>query len=287
MLINYLTIAWRNLIRHKGFSLINIAGLAVGMACCMVVSLFISDELSYDKQNINAASVYRIVENIPADDGSNMAVAATPPALATAIGTSIPEIECVTRLFPKPWSNNFYVRNGEKKFPEENIFHADPSVFKFFSFSFISGNPKTALADPGSIVLTESVARKYFGYKNPVGKHLEIDDWAPCTVTAVIKDIPANMHFSFDMLVPLSRFLNESSRPSNTLWSWNSFYTYVRLKPGTNAQMADKKIRSVYQQHQPGGKNYFYSQPVTSIHLHSNLRAELKPGSDIAYSWIF
>ena len=107
MLINYLTIAWRNLIRHKGFSLINIAGLAVGMACCMVVSLFISDELSYDKQNINAASVYRIVENIPADDGSNMAVAATPPALATAIGTSIPEIECVTRLFPKPWSNNF------------------------------------------------------------------------------------------------------------------------------------------------------------------------------------
>jgi putative ABC transport system permease protein len=287
MLKNFLTIAFRNLVRHKGFSIINIFGLAIGITCCIIVSLFIKDELSYDKQNDHADRIYRVVKNFVNDDGSSTPDATTSPAIAAAIQKDIPEIEYVAKLFPKPWGNNFYVRYGEKKFMEENIYHADASLFDVFSFPFIKGDPKTALNNPNAIVLTESTAKKYFGNENPLGKRLEVDDWAPCVVTAVIKDIPANAHFSFDILVPLTRFMNDPSRPANTFWGWYSFYTYIKLKPGADIAAVDKKIRGIFKKNQPQSKDYFYSQPLTSIHLTSNLHSELKPNSDKIYSWIF
>jgi len=161
MLKNYFKIAFRNLLRHKGFSFINIAGLAIGLACCILVALFIIDELSYDRYSEDSNRVYRVVKDFVNDDGSKLPDATTPPAIGAAIQTDIPEIEHVARLMPG-WGNKFFVRNGEKKFIEENIYKADSSIFDVFTFKFLKGDPKTALQPPNAIVLTESAANKYF-----------------------------------------------------------------------------------------------------------------------------
>lgn len=287
MLKNYFKIAWRNLIRHKGFSLINIVGLAIGLSCCVLVSLFIIDELSYDKYNKNAGQIYRVVKDFVNDDGSKLPDATTPPAIAAAIQKDIPEIEHVTRLFPG-WGNKFYVRNGEKKFIEENLYRADSSVFDVFTFKFLQGNPATALKTPDDIVLTETIAKKYFGNKNPIGKTLEIDTWDPRIVTAVIKDVPENSHFKIDLITSL-KFRNNNNQiiDINSIWGFYNFYTYMKLKPGSDIASVDKKIRDVFKKNRPEATDSFYTQAVTDIHLTSNLKWELRPNSDRSYIYIF
>jgi len=287
MLKSYFKIAFRNLLRYKGFSFINIAGLAIGMACCILVALFIIDEVSYDRYNQDSERIFRVVKDFVNDDGSKLPDATTPPAIGAAIQKDIPEIEHVARLMPG-WGNKFYIRNGEKRFIEENLYKADSSVFDVFTFKFIKGDPKTALQPPNAIVLTESAAKKYFGTENPIGKTLEIDDWDRQVVTAVIKDIPENSHFKFDLLAPL-RFRGRDGNliNINTNWGWYNYYTYMKLKPNTSIELVDKKIRDVFKKNQPQNKNHFYSQALTSIHLNSNLKWELRPNSDRIYVYIF
>ncbi len=285
MLKNYLITAWRNLLRYKAFSIINILGLSIGIACCILVGLFTLDELSYDEQNKDADRIYRIVKDFVNDNGSKTPDATSPPALATAIKNNIPEAEYVTRLFPRGWGNNFYVRHGEKKFIEENLCHADSSIFDVFTIPFVKGNPKTALNDPNAIVLTESTAKKYFGSENPIGKTLDVDNWPVKVVTGVIKDIPDNAHFKIDILASL-KSLDQGKRLSQT-WGWYSFYTYVKLKPGADITLFDKKVRTLVKKYQPQDKNFFYSQSLSSIHLNSNLQSELRPNSNKSYLYIF
>ena len=286
MIRNFLKIAWRNLLRYKSFSLINIFGLAIGIACCILVGLFMMDELSYDQYNRDAGRIYRVVKDFVNDDGSKLPDATTPPAIGAAIQKDIPEIEHVVRIFPG-WGSKFYVRNGDKKFIEENLYRADSSIFDVFTFPFVQGNPKTALDAPNAIILTETAARKYFGNENPMGKTLEVDDWDPRIVTAVIKDVPENSHFKFDLLAPLQFRDNNQRVDINSRWGWYNFYTYMKIKPGTNISLVDKKIREVFKKNQPDNNNYFYTQPVTAIHLGSNLKWELRPNSDKVYISIF
>ena len=287
MFKSYFKIAVRNLMRHKGFSFINIAGLAIGMAACILVALFILDEISYDRYNKDANRIYRVVKDFVNDDGSKLPDATTPPAIGAAVQREIPEVEHMARLYPG-WGNKFYVRNGEKKFIEENIYRADSSVFDVFSFSFLKGDPKTAMRAPNAIILTETAAKKYFGNEDPIGKTLDIDFWPPSVVTAVIKDVPENSHFKFDLLAPL-RFTDRAGKPIdiNTIWGWYNYYTYVKLKPGADEKVLDKKIRDVFKKNQPENENYFYSQLLTSIHLQSNLKWELRPNSDRIYVYVF
>ncbi len=287
MFKSYFKIALRNLLRYKGFSFINIAGLAIGIACCIVVALFILDEISYDRYSKDSDRIYRVVKDFVNDDGSRVPDATTPPAIGAAIQKDIPEIEHVARLFPG-WGNKFFVRNGEKRFIEENIYRADSSVFDVFTFKFLKGDPKSALQPPNAIVLTESSAKKYFGNENPIGKPLEVDQWGPQLVTAVIKDVPENSHFKFDFLAPL-KFRADSGRfvNINTIWGWYNYYTYIKLKPNTSIASVDNKIREVFKKNQPQNNNYFYSQALTSIHLTSNLKWELRPNSDRIYVYIF
>ena len=267
MFKNYFKIAWRNLLRYKGFSLINIFGLAIGLACCILVGLFILDELSYDKYNKDSDRIYRVVKDFVNDDGSKLPDATTPPAIASAIQKDIPEIEHVTRLFPG-WGSKFYVRNGEKKFIEENIYMADSSVFDVFTIPFAKGNPKTALDNPNAILLTESSAKKYFGAGDPIGKTLDIDDRTPKVVTGIIKDIPENAHFKIDFIMPLVMTDNNRQRINiNTNWGWYNYYTYMKLRPGTDIAVVDKKIRDVFKKNQPENKTFFYSQALTGITL--------------------
>ncbi|HEV8284624.1 MAG TPA: ABC transporter permease [Chitinophagaceae bacterium] len=287
MIRNYFKIAWRNLLRYKGFSFINILGLAIGLACCVLVGLFIKDELSYDKYNKEANRIYRVVKDFVNDDGSKLPDATTPPAIGAAIQKEIPEIDHVVRFMPG-WGGKFYVRNGEKRFIEENLYRADSSIFDVFTFQFLQGDPKTALKAPDAVVLTESMVKKYFGNENPINKILEVDQWGPRMVTAVIKDIPENSHFDIDLLIPL-RFRNAdgSLRDINSNWGWYNYYTYIKLKPGTRIADVDKKIRDIFKKNQPENKNYFYSQALTDIHLTSNLKWELRANSDKKYVYIF
>ncbi|MEP6746887.1 MAG: ABC transporter permease [Bacteroidota bacterium] len=279
--------AFRQLKSGNLFTLLNIFGLAVGLAACLVVYLFIKDEYSFDRQNKDADHIYRIITHIKNDDGSIVTVPATPPALAAAMQKTSPELKAVVRLFPPAagWGNRFYVRHGDKQFIEDNIYRADSSFFDVFTVSFLNGNAATALSSPNGIVLTQSIAKKYFGGDNPIGKIMNVDDWEPHQVTAVIKDFPDNVHFKIDMLVSLQS-LDLGGRLSQT-WGWNSFYTYVRLQPGTPIIKFDKKINQIFRDNQPGSKNTITTQALTSIHLHSDLPGELKPNSDASYSFIF
>src|SRR5688572_3271449 len=287
MLKNYIKIAWRNLLRYKGISLINILGLSIGITCCILVSLFIIDERSYDKYHTDAGRIYRVVKDFVNDDGSKLPDATTPPAIAPAIQKDIPEIETVVRLFPG-WGGKFYVRNGEKRFIEENLYRADSSIFDVFTFHFLQGDPKTALKNPDAIILTESIAKKYFGNENPIGKTLEINTWGPKPVTAIIKDMPENSHFRIELLMPLVFRNNNGERQDiNSNWGWYNYYTYIKLKPGANIASVDKKIRDVFKKNEPENNNFFYSQALTGIHLTSNLKWDLRPNSDKVYIYIF
>src|SRR5262249_48799335 len=157
-----------------------------------------------------------------------------------------------------------------------------------FTFQFLQGDAKTALKTPDAIVLTASMAKKYFGNENPINKILEVDSWGPRMVTAVIKDMPENSHFKLDMMMPLHFQNNDVSlRDINSNWNWYNYYTYIKLKPGSDIRAVDKKIRAIYKKNQPEEKNYFYSQAVTDIHLKSNLKWELRANSDESYVYIF
>ena len=282
MLKNYFKIAWRSLLKYKAFSSINIFGLAAGMACSLLIFLFVKDELSYDRYHKDADRVYRVVKDFINDDGSRIPDATSPAALAPAMQREIPEVEGVTRLMPH-WNGSWLVEYGDKKIVEQLFWRADSNFFDIFTYSFIKGNPKTALNDVTSVVITESIAKKYFGNEDPMGKTLQI----PCCggslkVTGVIKDVPANSHFHFDFL---SSFRQLGDLDNN--WDQYNYYTYAKVKPATNIATLTKKIRETYKRNQDENYSEFYLQPLTDIHLTSNLKWELEPNSDRLYVYVF
>lgn len=285
MFKNYFKIVLRNILRNKAFSFINIFGLAVGMACSLLIFLFVKDELSYDRFNKDAANIYRVVKDFVNEDGTTVPDATTPPALAVAMQREIPEVVCATRAFSNPdWGQNFLFKYNDKKFNEQKIFFVDSNFFNVFTLQFLKGNAQNAFKDDNSIVITESVAKKYFGNENAIGKILQADQFlGGLTVTGVIKDVPHNSHFHFDFAIPLSKLGGDKDAD----WGWYEFYTYVKLKPNTNITAFTKKIQTIYQRNDSAGKNIYYTQPLTSIHLTSNLKSEIEPNSNKLYVYIF
>ncbi|MGB8194757.1 MAG: ABC transporter permease, partial [Chitinophagaceae bacterium] len=173
MIKNFFKVALRSILKNKGFSFINIFGLAIGMACSLLIFLFVKDETSYDKFHKDADRVVRVVKDFVNDDGTRIPDATTPAALAPAMQREIPEIEHVARVFPN-WGGNWLVKYGDKKITEEKLWRVDSSFFDVFTFPFVKGNAKTAFKDPKSIILTESAAKRYFGKADPMGKVLQI-----------------------------------------------------------------------------------------------------------------
>ncbi len=297
MLKNYFLITLRNLRRYSAFSIINIAGLSIGIACCIIMFLYVQDEIGYDSFNKNADRIYRVHCEFRIKD-RNLNLATSPMPLGPALKRIYPEVANYTRIRSE---DNPNVRYGNKIFSEKKFYWVDSSFFEIFSTTFIYGNPKIALTKPYTIVITESVAKKYFGNSNPVGKTLGTTEAGPrYLITGVVKSFPHNSHFHFDFLASLSSF-NAAGN-----WVENNCYTYILLNKGADPDKFPKKLRNVaenylwaeinrinnlglsFEQFEAAGNKAVYRlQPLTSIHLYSHLDYELEPNSDISYVYIF
>jgi putative ABC transport system permease protein len=198
MIKNFIKVAVRNLVKNKFYTSINIIGLAVGLATCLLILLYVLDELSFDKYNKNAERIFRVNNEVKfGDNYFDMAV--SPALLGTTMVKDFPQVEQYTRL---RWYGGFLVKKGNENIQEDRIGFADSTLFDVFTLPLIAGNPKTALREPHSLVITEKIARKYFNSVDAVGKQMIINDTGNYKVTAVIEDIPRQSHFNFDMFVP-------------------------------------------------------------------------------------
>lgn len=227
MIRNYFLLAFRNLKKQKTFTFINIAGLTVGITCCLMIFLFVQNEFSFDRFHRNNADIYRVMR---AGDGRGQPVPYLSAPYATALKNDYPDaVQQAVRVMP----TNGLVSYGEAAFTEKKVYLADDGFFGLFDFKFLRGNPADALKDPGNVVLTQSTARRYFGDEDPMGKIITMDKEYRLKVTGITEDVPANSHLDFDVVMPLSNF---SAQPWFSVWNNNSLFTYVRLAPGTDRQ---------------------------------------------------
>ncbi len=299
MISNFIKITFRNLSRQLGYTFINIAGLAIGLACSILISLYVINEMTYDRFHENAERIYRIAVKgkIPGND-LNQAVTAAP--MYQTLATEYPEIEHVTRV---AGFGGWLVRYGEKKFIETNktFLFADSTFFDVFSFPLIKGNPETALTKPRSLIMTQTAAKRYFGDEDPMGKTLSVEaDTTIYTVTGLLEDIPVNSHFHFELLGSLGSIRNSRS----TNWLNHNFYTYISVVPGTDVELLSEKINGIVEKYigpliqeilgidldqfaEAGNSFGYYLQSLLEIHLHSDLQAEMEPNGNPAYVYVF
>ena len=289
MLRNYLTIAIRHLNRQKGYSFINVMSLALGIACCLLILLYIRDELSYDRYYDRADRIYRVT----AEERQGGEVVRTADVLVPTVWymrEDLPEIEDMVRLVPP--GNTWMVKYGDKGFYERSFYLADTTVFDVFDVPLLTGNPKTALAGNDKIVLSESIARKYFGNEDPMGKILDAEGTFHLEVTGIMPDLPSNTHLGFDMLASFKIQEAYSYRKVNE-WGWRTAHSYVVLREGSDPAELEAKLPAFVKKHlgnryESGDASLTYRlQPVTDIHLHSRLERELTPNGDIRYIYLF
>ncbi len=259
MLKNYLKVALRNILRQKGYSVINIAGLTLGLACFILIGLWVRDELSFDRFHENKDRIFRILNKVESGD----LIQSPTYALAPALKEEYPEVEEYSRVWPYAGS---LARYQEKRFEEDRVCLVDPGFFRMFSFPLLHGNPETALADRNAIVLTETAARKYFGDDNPLGKVLFLDQYdSGFTVTGIIADVPPNSHLQFDLLARVE-LLGEDRLARWEEWTGPC---YVLLRPETSAADFTAKIADIYKRHEdPEATHVPLLQPLTQVHLH-------------------
>ena len=236
MIKSYLKIVLRNFKRQKGYSFINISGLAIGLASFLMIMMYVKDEFEYDKFNENAENIQRIYFDARFG-GSDLKTPHSPPPLAATFTDEYPDVLLATRIHSNPTGDNV-VKYEDRAFNESGFMYADSNVFKVFTFPMLLGNPETALVKPNSVVITESIARKYFGSEYPIGKTLNVDLDTDFQVTGVIADIPGNSHFHFDFLASFNTL--EVSR-SDRWTSWG-YYTYLLLQDGTVAEDLLKRM---------------------------------------------
>lgn len=300
MLRNYLIIALRNMKKQKLFAAINVAGLATGISVCMLIWLYVADELSYDKFHRDYQNIYRLaLRGRLAGQEFNTANTSVP--VGPAMLTDIPGVEEMVRVFPVGGTSGVAFRHEEHIYSETKVFGADSNFFSFFSFEWLNGDPKTALKEPNSVVITEDLARKYFGNENPLGKIITIgnDKW-PCKVTGVTRGAPSNSHIQFNAV--LSYLTIEK-----TLWhGWtsNSIFTYIRKNPRTSEESINAGLTELVRKHvgkeleeglgisfdeflRQGGIYSYVIYPITDSHLRSEYQGDMEPASDIMYVYIF
>lgn len=295
MIRNYFKIAWRNLVKNKTFSFINIFGLSVGLTCFMLIAAFVYDELTFDRYAKNAGQIYRVGLHLD-ENGGTTDFGIVDAAVGQGIKNSYPEVTNVTRLTRR---GQLFIKYKDKQFKEEKVAFLDSNFLQIFSIPLTEGDEKYALTEPRSIVISRATAIRYFDKEPALGKLFNIGSES-YKVTGVFEKVPDNSHFHFDMAVSMTTI--SSNRPET--WSNISHFTYLELKPGADAKQLETKLPQLVAkfvapeiQHDMGvslaeaqksvNTFRFYLQPLTDIHLHSNSKFELEANGDINYLYIF
>jgi putative ABC transport system permease protein len=289
MLQNYLKIAFRNLWRNKIYTTINIVGLSIGVTSCLLIFLWLQDEMSYDQQYLQKQNIYRVTMDWHGEGGKITPVATSQTFASDYMPKLYPEVQHLTRVYYGYIGQEFFLRIGENKFYEENIRFVDSAFFKVFQHEFIAGNPQKALENPNSIILTRTLAEKYFGsVKSALDKNIQLDQEIPLKVSGVVEDCPHNAHLQFRAIIPinlLKKFMGE-------YWQYAVFWTYITTPQSIDYQVLDAKIAK-YSEKQSRknnqSKSYYvvHLQPIKDIHLHSTHLEGDTDNSNIVYVYAF
>lgn len=303
MLGNYIKISVRYLHKHTAYSLINIVGLALGMAVYILILMFVRYEWSFDKYHEHNDRIYRMERRFLASDGSVRGGFATlAPSFKPFLEQDFSEMEHIARIFDP---GNTLVRYGDNKFVEDRFFFAEQDIFELFTIPLIQGESRTALSEPNSVIISETMAKKYFAAEDPIGKQLKVRQSELYQVTGVMKDTPSNSHFHYDFLasyITLKGIYGEGER--DYFWGTRNFsdnvtHTYVRLSKNANLAGIESRIppfidRYLGTRRDRNGNTIAASKgttivfrKVTDIHLHSNTNSELEPNSDVRYVVLF
>lgn len=291
MIRNYFKITYRNFLRQKVYSFINLIGLAIGMACTILIFIFIHDELSYDSFHTKSDRIYRVLEKFESEGvGEHSASLPFPtgPALKNDFER---QVENVVRFFNfQSPSLALANKSAEKGFNESNIFFADSTLFKVFDFELLAGDKETALAEPNSILITRSMVKKYFEDEDPMGQSLEFQGERNLVVTGVLEDTPSNAHFKFDFIVSFSSLKQSFGGRYPRTWYWNPCWTYIVLNENTNKEEFEEQFPDFVLKYFPDFVKEDITlqlQPIEDIHLHSKLDYEITANSDIKNVYIF
>ncbi|MEM1134298.1 MAG: ABC transporter permease [Bacteroidota bacterium] len=286
MIQNYFKIAVRSFLRKKIYSIINILGLSIGITCCLLIFQYVAFEYSFDTFNKNASNIYRVNQTSIRSGVEPTPRANTGRGMAPALADEVPEVINFVRLHPEYGSA--IIANPslpDKAFEEAGVYYVDSSFFQVFSYTLISGNPDHILADPETIVISESIAKKYFGNKDPIGKTLDVRSWisGKFRVDGIFKDVPDNSHLQFDILLPMAGLLtkNNQYRDASTAsgWGWTNFFTYVQLQEGADITKVNQKFTEVFvnarKEHfeKTNTSGYLSSQSLLDIHLNESISA--------------
>ncbi|MGN6397037.1 MAG: ABC transporter permease [Mucilaginibacter sp.] len=296
MIVNYLKTAYRSLLKNKSFTALNIAGLSLGLISCLLIVFYVVDELSYDRYNTKANRIYRVNEDLKLGENNVLYAVAMPP-LAKTLKAEFPYVENTVRIKN---AGSLHVKLNNSSILENGFAFADPSLFDVFTLPMINGNPKIALAEPNSVVITESTAQKYFKSTNVLGKFIPVDGNTLLKITGVIKDIPKQSHFKFDFFISMSSFKDSESNQ----WLRSDYNTYVLFKNAADHKKLEaalpaflnkfsgddmrNQLHQTMSEFEKGGSFFRLNlTPLTDIHLKSNRTGELGPNSTIQYVYIF
>lgn len=286
MILNYLKFARRNLVKHKTSAFLNILSLSIGIACFTFIFVYLHSELQYDRFHQDAALIYRVPVDFVDSKNNRLPDATTPPALAPALVRDFPEVATAVRLFPG-WGSHFRLGTEDgKQFFEADFLRTDSTFFEVFTFPFLHGEKSSALDGPDKMVITRKMAIKYFGHENAIGEKILLLGSEPKTflVSGVLEDLPDESHFHFDFLSQITFDRLDQN------WGWYNYYTYIKVHPSTEMEVFEPKLQPFYESYQEEQSiypNVIYTQPLTSIHLHSHLKWELQANGDINSIRIF
>jgi len=296
MIKNYFKIAWRNLMKYKFISFINLFGLAVGLTCCLLISTYVLNELSYDRYNKNAENIYRVTRTFKNAAGVvSLKLSAVAPPFGYYFPTEFPEIKQMTRLLN---TGTVPFKYGDKIIAEPNVYFADQNLFNVFTLKVLKGNPQTALKEPFSVMLTENIAKKYFGNEDPMNKVIRANNQFDLKVTGIFKGFPENSFMHPEVLVSFNTLKDSAvygEKNLETNWGNNAFFTFIVLPDYYNPKnlttrfpaFLDKHMVAQYAPNQPSKMTELGLQKLTDIHLYSHTDYEAEPNGDIYKVYIF
>lgn len=293
MVRNYIKIASRNFVQQKYYSLINTLGLALGIAACILIVLFVRDELSYEHAFGKNEQIYRVVEDFPM--GNHLSKSATVPfPVKKNLMNDFPQITNAAWIFrPASWGNVPVLKLGDEEYFEDNFIFAEPSFLEMYGFKLIKGDPRTLLHGPNELLLTQSAAKKYFGDEDPVGKTLNLNNFRDLQVVGVMEDLPGNTHLNFDMIASFETFKTFFNNPQffDTQWVWVAGWTYFTVENEQEAQKISDALPAFVKAHFPEALSdagvVLRMQKANDIHLNSQLELEFEQNGNIQHVYLF